>query len=245
METQVCRRCGQPIPIPGGSAFCPHCGQPQTAAPVPPPAETAAVTAERPPLPEQTAPVPAPDNARPRRKRWPWLMISLAAASVLIAAVVYLVINRASRPPSDLDYIPGDAAAFISFRVADMADALPAETREWFGREMDQAIQTVCGLDLADIERVTAVLAKRPADGNRPDLWVSAKTKKPYDASRVRAALAREADERKHNGKTYFVSPDGAIHFLADDLLVFGTPEGMKDFLSRDSTSGGPLRNAV
>src|SRR5262249_15226679 len=113
---------------------------------------------------------PAP-AALTRKRRWP-LVAALLLALLILAGGAFLIVRLLQRSSSSgLELVPGDAAAFLSVRVADVWNKqVPEETRELFSEDIDKALQAACGLQLADLERVTIVLPTLPVN-DRTQFW--------------------------------------------------------------------------
>jgi hypothetical protein len=209
-------------------------------------------------------------DARPRRRKrirrrgvpvWVWLVGGSLAALLLAGTGLGVWWFLGSGTPSDLAFVPADAAGFTSVRLADLWNTdLAKKLREQAPQANIQVeqMQKEAGLAPTDIERVTVVLASVPDLGgpnaqpiNGGDsFWAIMLTSKPYDRKKM---LEKEPNARpaKHEGKEYYVVHQGpsplAYHFAADRILVLGTEGGVKQCLTKAAgkRGKGPLDEAL
>ncbi len=180
-----------------------------------------------------------------------WRTRLLSGAGMLIAAL-FLVLGQvnslgaaedAALPP-DLAVVPRTAAGFVSVRAGDLWSKMAADKslgkRLWILRE--ELEKEFGGLRLADLERITAILA---TPESAPAGVIT--TVKPYERGRILEALAPEADKRKIHDLTCHVSQKNGIglHFVNDRVFLVGPVEAVKACLKPRSSSGSAEMEAA
>jgi len=163
------------------------------------------------------------------------------------------VVAQGSKPApltADLAAVPGDAVGFVHVRVAEVwkTDGM-AEIRKIFEKAGPKAL---ADLDTqfvpapSTIARVTMVLLPG-AKPEEPSFTTLLAFSKPFDPAAVRKAYMPKAEEKKVNGKTYFV--DGragiAVHFLDDSTLAFGDGDQLAAFLKASGKANGVLKSEI
>jgi prepilin-type processing-associated H-X9-DG protein len=171
-----------------------------------------------------------------------------------VAVAVYYPLSRAAdegKPPAkedlpaDLARVPGDAAAVLSVRVADLwnheaskrlRDKVAKDHRE----ALEQAEKAV-GVPPADIERLTLVFADfLPQSEPIPLAFVF--TAKPFDKQKVLAAVAPGAKEERRKDQTLYIGgkePERGVYFISDQAYVTSTADEVRSFLQRPKKEGG------
>jgi hypothetical protein len=191
------------------------------------------------------------EDDRPRRRRSikkksrTWLWLSLTGTALVLAGgglALWLLLRSTS---SDFDLVPRDAQAFMTFRVADTVKSpLGKKVMDKFQQELAlplRELQDKTGLALADVERVTVVLA----DLQRGDLWVIVQTSRTLDRDKI-LKTAGSPEERRHQGKQYYVRRNVALAFLSGRLLIFGPETGVQRCLGLPrKPKSGPLDDAL
>jgi hypothetical protein len=214
-----------------------------------------------------------PTLARPRgllgRARL-WLKrrrkTAVAGLAVLCLAAVGLWVWLRPKPelkplPDDLNLVPRDAYAFVSFRVKDflqtegvkrlqanLAKVLPAGNWTDF-------VASQIGVNPAEVERFTYVLLDRTVEVRDMPAVVILKMGARLDKERIKARIVPTPQGVSHQGKTYYVEGqvrkfgrnDTALYFPTDDVLVVGTKKTLPQLLDRLSAAAddGPLRAAL
>jgi prepilin-type processing-associated H-X9-DG protein len=107
--------------------------------------------------------------------------------------------------PPELNFIPRDAAAFVSIRVADLWSSDAAkELRDHLTQQPKvlEAMEKETGLKMSDVERVTLLFPTLPGpDGHRePAPLTIVTTVKPYDPARMLRAMRAVAPADLHRG---------------------------------------------
>jgi Protein of unknown function (DUF1559) len=151
---------------------------------------------------------------------------------------------------SDLAAVPGNALGFVHVRVAEVwkTDAM-ADIRKVFDKAGAKAVGELDAQFVpapSTIERVTMVLLP----GAKPDdvsLTTILAFSRPFDPDAVRKAYLGKAEEKKVNGKTYYV--DGragiAVHFLDANTLAFADGDMLPAFLQAMGVAEGVLKADV
>jgi hypothetical protein len=149
---------------------------------------------------------------------------------------------------SELDLIPSDGVAVVSFRFADLwnHEAFKA-AREKMMKEVPGFAGYVAkdaGVAPDEIERVTGVIQSMESHGN----WLGfITTTKPYDRKKVLSAVGADPTEEKGQDRTLHISRKGlAISFLTDRTFAVGQAEEVRQFLKHGETrNDGPLSLAL
>jgi hypothetical protein len=157
-------------------------------------------------------------------------------------------------PNSDLDFVPANARAVISLRVADLWNSKPIQ-EAWnkipeFIRKQQEGVNDAFQFSMTDYERVTVVMH----DPLNQSFWAVLKTTVPFSAAKKEKILAAAKninwDRRSHRKVEYYyltVTPGAgerleplAVYQAADDIIVAGTEVGVKaaldHFLSEHKT---------
>lgn len=238
----TCEHCGRPIRIREGLAGrrvnCPGCSA-TVSVPAGPPQEAA-----------RGGPAPPGAGKQPAGS-WLPLLVGLAALLVAVGGGAYFYWR--SRPAvSDAGqlarWVPGDAQAFLSIRVADVWNSAPAgrvrtELQKVPGLH-DPAgyLFRVVGLRPDEVERATVVVK----DARAESAWVVIETAGPYDEAPIRERL-HGAQEVAHAGASYLKGSFGpgpvvCVHFHSARLILFGPEPGVRDALSGP---GAPATGAL
>ncbi len=177
---------------------------------------------------------------------------TLATASIAVAAGALLLAARPAGyaadkddPPvkaaaSTPDFVPADAAAVLSVRVADLWKHPAGKAlRDKLTEGMPDALKAVrghLGVGAEEIDRLTAFVPL-PSPGTMPTL-VAVTTLKPYDQKAVLAAAAPDAKERKVKERSFYLNERGpSLAFLDDHTFVMQrSPNNWKRSSSRRAT---------
>ena len=144
----------------------------------------------------------------------------------------------------DLAWVPPDATAFVTVRVAELADKLGIKAT---GAKHPWAVawQNQTGIPLSQVERCTFV---NPKDDAYSSCLVILTTK-PYKRAEVLKACAPDAQEEKHYRKVCLVSSTKktAIHFATDRILLVGDTDAVVRCLGQATKPhpGGTLIDAL
>jgi serine/threonine protein kinase len=161
--------------------------------------------------------------------------------------------------PPDLDLVPRDALAFVSFRVADLvASEGIKRVRKRLAKvspDLDkmvnailQQVEASSGLGLTDVQRFTSV-ALGPKWDNEPAIVV--RIAEPYDPDKILDTLdARQYVKKSHLGIDYHASaePDGpALCFFDSQTILFSSSQStMTQLVDRiRMKSAGALRHGL
>jgi hypothetical protein len=191
-----------------------------------------------------------------RDTRW----ASLILAALLLAAVRAPLPARenADEPakgtlPPDLSLVTADAVGFVSFRVADTWNAEDAAGWRKMVKDNPQLAAMVgeirknTGLEPADVERVVVIPPAPEAGPGEPLTVVT--TVKAFDRTKVLAAVAPKAEEKKVKGKSYWVGPNKreAIHIVNDRTFVVSSAKDLEAFLGRGDAkpAAGEMKEAL
>lgn len=199
---------------------------------------------------------------RPRRplthrepREIPWRLIGYAVLLLALVGGAWWYFTRKDGISSDFDLVPRDAQFFATVQVSALLETdlgkqaqavfpfflnrLPPEWREW---------EKLTGIRLADIDRVTVVLA----DADARHGWVVVRTSKEFRREGLLEALALAIDkskpfvEKENNGKNYHSSGQNTIYFPDDHSVVFSNEESMDKLLNAKKRSkSGPLKDAL
>jgi hypothetical protein len=157
----------------------------------------------------------------------------LAAAALAVVAVgaLYLVAppaaHAAKAAASPLDFVPSDAAVFVTVQVGDLwAHPAVKAWRAKAGKELPEPldIRKHFGVAPDEIDRITLFSLK----GGPP--LIALTTIKPYDRKAVLLAVAPDAKpgkpdegtERKLNDRLFISENGGALYFRDDRTVLFG-----------------------
>jgi hypothetical protein len=148
--------------------------------------------------------------------------------------------GKADALPADLALVSGDAAGFVSVRLADLRKA--ALGKKVLGRhkelaELLAALQVEIGVPLNAVERATLAVV----DLDEPVLIV--RTAKPYVREKVLARLGAEARVVERDGKSIHVAPKSgrALYLAGDRVFVAGRAREVTRLLARPARKDGPL----
>jgi hypothetical protein len=192
-----------------------------------------------------------------RGGKWTWL-VGLAVAAGLVAywqkdagvtAADEAQKSGQAALPADLDLVPRDGFLFFSFRVADYWGGEGGKARQAEIAKLDprflETLEKAIGLKPEQIERVTVV--GRELERSAPFFLVT--TAGPLPRDKVLQAIAPEAEELKHQGRTYYASRAHrtAIHFISDRIFLTGTgimmPEVLDGLAAKNAV--GPLSGVL
>jgi hypothetical protein len=181
---------------------------------------------------------------RPFRALGPAALVAALAAAVYLAARPDAV--AADKEPAAkaaagaLDYMPADAVAVISTRVADLWNH-PAfkAALEKKGKDLDpvQQFTKSFGVPPDAVERFTFVeqVAKGP---EQPLAFLT--TAQPYDKKAILAAV--DAKEQQAGDRTIYVkNPDVALCFLDERTVLYSNLAVLQSYLKRPPAKDGPL----
>jgi serine/threonine protein kinase len=167
--------------------------------------------------------------------------------------------------PDDLELVPQQAFAFVSFRPADVlncpgvdralkkiAQQIPAlkATIE----ELPEKAEREFGASPEECERITAVMLDpiTPADDAafQRNVFFIVKTSRPFDRKGVLASIGPEVEEKESEGRRFYVSRDphqGSMALIAPEVYVTGQNSALPDFFKRlnAAKNPGPLRDSL
>lgn len=157
-----------------------------------------------------------------------------------------------------LPLVPANAGAFATVRVADLISTdlgrelmplLPAQAAAGL-----KQTETVLGLTLSDLERVTVVMPSAESIGalamggpggpnQPPEVFVVFTTSKPVESAKVLGMVGLQAPPMMHNGKEYHAQADKSLYFHSENVVVAGTPQGVRKAIDLAVTpvTDGPL----
>jgi hypothetical protein len=146
--------------------------------------------------------------------------VGMIVAALLVAAGPRL---SAADLPADLDLVPRDAAAFVTVDVAgvmksDVGKQLSQALRK-NAPEVVAELEKTLGVLLTDVERLTIVPA--------PSVLI-VRTAKPYDRAKLLKALAPEAREQTHKGKTFHANARTAVYLADAQVYLTGRPRDVQ-----------------
>ncbi len=186
-----------------------------------------------------------------KRRHW-WsaaLLTTLAAAALWTAVRAADKSNEAPKAvASELDVIPSDGVAVISFHMAELwnNEAFKPAREKLMKEHPDLADAFVkqVGVTPDEIERVTGVIQTMESGET---LLGFITTTKPYDAKKVLASAASDAQEEKIKGRVFYASTKGySIAVLTDRTYAIGPAEEVKRYLNHPAeTKEGPLTPAL
>jgi prepilin-type processing-associated H-X9-DG protein len=149
--------------------------------------------------------------------------------------------------PSDLAAVPSDALVFFSIRVSDLwtHEALK-EARETFIKEVPEVIKEFeghVGLGFGAVERIS--FSASAVQGGGPVVFV--RSLKPFEQTKVLAAMGADAAAEKVNGRDLYMGRDYvALTFIDNSSYIIGPPNQVKDYLEKGSPKkDGPLADAI
>jgi hypothetical protein len=188
-----------------------------------------------------------------RRALWPWVA-GAAVVLLLGAGLAWWLLGGAGGPePSDLDFVPPDAAGFVRGRVAAIWQVEDARKMIEQARKVKPSEDPVAwlenntGLRPDDLDRLTAVFA----DPDKHEVWFAVRTVKPYDRDALLGRL-RDVGKEHYEGTPYFAgeTKDGkvlGVYFAGKHVLVAGPEPGLRRCLKfRAGPRGsGPLDEAL
>jgi hypothetical protein len=158
---------------------------------------------------------------------------------------------RAADFPADLASVPGDAAAFVHVRVADLwkGDAM-AEVRKLVKKAGPDALKAFDQRFLpapSSIDRVTVIVFPPAGGGRGPEPVVVVATSEPFDRDKMLKAAFKESAERKEGGHAYTVDPKSgiAIHVLDDKTFAVAEDVTLRMYLAAKGKGQGPFEAAV
>jgi len=161
--------------------------------------------------------------------------------------------------PDGLGLVPADGSGFLSVRIGQLyrSDATKAFREKLAKAQPDFQKQFAkeVGIALTQMDRVTLVLGDSPEG---PPLLILS-TSEPLDKEKVKAAILRKFEEKKHAGKTYFARKLDekrekslpryvpAVYFVSERILVQAPVGQMEQFLDRmgKKAGKGPLSPAL
>src|SRR6266851_5158804 len=145
--------------------------------------------------------------------------------------------------PADLALVPTNALGFVRIAFHDLWSLESMrEAREQLSKsEPFQDMEKNLGIGFADIQTVTLFMLP-PAESNRePAILIAVSSSKPFAKEKILGALVPDAEEHRHQGKTFFTSkktpgaPGGpgprahlffasepGVHFAGDRLFLVG-----------------------
>jgi Protein of unknown function (DUF1559) len=185
-------------------------------------------------------------------KRWMRLgraafLAALAAAALWTAGRAADKGNDAPKAASELDPIPSDGVAVISFRLSQLwNDPAFKAAREKVMKDdphFTEGFVKEVGMEPGEIERVTGVMLSMESEGN----WlVFVTTAKPYD-SKIVLAAAPDAAVEKVKDRTFANNPKGrSFALLTDRTYAVGSTEEVKRYLNHArGAKEGPLTPAL
>jgi serine/threonine protein kinase len=172
------------------------------------------------------------------------------------------------RLPDDLDLVPRTALGFVTIRGQDILQTVPADRLEqWFRPALGPEARAALAPDAdkpdflwSDVDRVTSVFLKprslkeyvefeKLLASGRFELTIT-RTNKPYDREAVLRRLGDRRQEKRQNGRTFYVrddTPPWAVYFAGERVLVQGHPNAVRTFLENvpEPNAPGPLRDAL
>jgi DNA-directed RNA polymerase subunit RPC12/RpoP len=194
------------------------------------------------------------EEDRPRRRGrkkarggFPWVWVGVGMSLLVAGFAAWFFFLRSSVDLSAFDLVPRDAQGFFTLRPADVLKtelgkkAWEAINQKGAG-ELKQ-IQEKSGLTPHDLERVTGVFT----DVERQVGWFIVNTSKPYDKSKVLAALDNPQEKTHENRPYHFsVKQDMGVFFVNDRQMVWGQEEGLRRCLGLPAKpKAGPLDEAI
>ena len=185
-------------------------------------------------------------TASKRRFLWRSAALLTALAAATLGAVGRAADDAPKAAKSELDLIPSDGAAVVSFRVGELwNDPAFKAARDKVMKDDPHFIEGFAkevGVEPDEIERVTGVMLSMESEGN----WlVFVTTAKPYDSKKVLAA-APDAAEEKVKDRTFANNPKGrSFALLTDRTYAVGSTEEVKRYLNHArGVKEGPLTPA-
>jgi hypothetical protein len=188
-------------------------------------------------------------------KRWAW---AVPAAALAAGALCFGRPGGAGLVPPDkgaapklsegLEYVPADAVAFVTVRVADVGGLPPFKAfREKLEKDSPELLQEAtqaAGVAPDEIDRVT--LVTQSLKGPEFELAL-VHTPRPFDRRKVQAAVAPGAKEEKTKDGPLYADPGGgrAVLFLDYHTFAVGRAEAVRDFLARPTGKEDPLGPAL
>src|SRR5262249_55420524 len=152
--------------------------------------------------------------------------------------------------PADLAAVPGDAAAFVHLRIAELwkGDAM-REVRNLVKKAGPEALRAFDQRFLpapSSIDRVTLVVLA-PASGREPELVVVVATAESFDRDKMLKAAFKQGAERKEGGHSFTVDPKSgiAIHVLDDKTFAVAEDNALRQFLAVKGKGSGSFEPAL
>jgi prepilin-type processing-associated H-X9-DG protein len=185
------------------------------------------------------------------RRRGPFLFL---AAAILTGLLGYSGLPAQDQPaapkealPPDLQFVPADAAFFVSVRVADLWNSDPVKAlREQKAQEIADGLKEFekeVGVAPTDMERATVVMSDFKSRG--PLAFIT--TIKPYDRAKILTTALPGAKAEKRMEQIFFVSDkkDQAVFFPSERTYLVGSAEAVRAYLERPAAHEGPLSSAL
>ena len=192
------------------------------------------------------------------RRVWPWVAGAVGLLLLLVGGGIggYLLYQRARGSDALATYIPADATAFSTMRVADLSksDSVKGFLRQVAPNALRGPngdilanLEKEAGLKLADFEQVSFVIS----DPNNQDIWwIIATTVNPYDRDRLLTNGGEKVEEATYQNKKYYYTTKNnrmALLFHDKRSFVMGPEPALKrclDLAARKDVSG-PLADAI
>ena len=193
------------------------------------------------------------------------LAVPVLAAALLVGGSAPLDLAAQDKKPetklsADLALVPGDAAAFVHIRAADLwkSDAL-ADLRQILSKAGPEALQVFekrFTPPPSTIERVTVVLPTLQTlgepfpqvDPQAMSALLIVSTAKPFDQAQLIKALATEGRQKKHKGRTYYFNEDtwSGLYLVDDRTFVTGSEDSILWLFDQPAGKAeGPLQPGV
>jgi hypothetical protein len=147
-----------------------------------------------------------------------------------------------------MDLVPHDATGFVTVRSKDIwnddtvKEFLKLATGPIAGAALSN-IEKATGVDLKQIDRITAILPSTLAPGDSPIGIVT--TSKPFDKKKVKTALVPTGTEKKtDSGKVYYEDSqrNAAVHFVGENTLIASSPKMLAAYLGKKLKPGKQSR---
>jgi Protein of unknown function (DUF1559) len=178
------------------------------------------------------------------------LFAAVAAAALYLATQPIGYAADKSDPPKvvtgSLDFVPADAVAVISVRVADIWNHPAVKAVLEKQKDLPEPLREVStrfGVHPEDVERVTII--EESARGPGQEL-VGVTMLKPYNRRAVLGAAAPDAKEKDVGARSFYDNPSGPSVCLIDDrTLLFGASEALQSYLKHAPAKEGPLASVL
>jgi hypothetical protein len=157
--------------------------------------------------------------------------------SVQEAAASGLASSAADNQP-ELALVPSNALGFARIAVHDLwsLEAMKATREQLAKTESFQELEKALGVPIADIQAVTFIALPSRDLSQEPTILTAITTNRPVARDKLLGSLVPEAEEKQHQGKSYFLSKKTkgpAVHLAGDRLFLLGDPQALESYFDR------------